>query len=108
MISYNQLRQNNAAFVKAQQENPVVIHTGSAYAVLGATGIYSVNINADYSISCSCSAAKHGKFCYHAAAALVTQLKEEAETDCQYAAHEEAKMRILEGAAGEGDADYIQ
>jgi hypothetical protein len=99
MIGYQQFRGNKPAFTKAQQETPVVLRTGNAHVVLGATGIYTVTITADYSVSCSCPAGKYDKFCYHGAAALLAQLEAEAEAeavaakfDAEEAAHEQSEI----------------
>lgn len=92
MISYQQFRANKTAFAKAQQASPIVIKTVSAYVVLGATGIYSVFINHEYSVGCSCPAGRHGKFCYHAAAALILHLNEAVAFDEQEAKYEEREM----------------
>jgi hypothetical protein len=115
MITYNQFRQNKAAFEKAQQQNPVVLRTGNAHVVLGATGIYTVNITADYSVACSCTAGKYDKFCYHAASALLVQLAEEAEAEAvaakfdeDYVDHE-LQVAVQDYCAtghGYSDADY--
>jgi hypothetical protein len=104
MISYNELRTKKTCFEKAQQQNPIVLRTANAYAVLGATGIYSVTITEDYSVSCTCTAGKHAKFCYHAASALLAQLEEEASATEAEVAHEEYTERIEQN----DDAFYVQ
>jgi hypothetical protein len=115
MISYQQFRQNKTAFTKAQTEQPVVLRTANGYVVLGATGIYTVTVAADYSVACTCTAGKHGKMCYHASAALLAQLEAEAEAQAVAAKFDEAEVDHelretveLYCATGHGysDADY--
>jgi hypothetical protein len=99
MISYQQFRQNKKCFTKAQAENPVIVKTANNYVVLGASGIYTVTVAADYSVACSCTAGKYDKFCYHAASALLTQLEAEAEAakfDAEEAAHEQSEWERRE------------
>ncbi len=91
MISYQQFRANKTAFAKAQTEQPVVVKTANGYVVLGATGIYTVTVAADYSINCTCTAGTHGKMCYHASAALLAQLEAEAEAEAEAAKFDEAE-----------------
>jgi hypothetical protein len=77
MIRYQDFRENKAAFLKAQNQRPVVIKSYAAgYIVLGATAIYTVKIAEDYSVSCTCTASQHYKFCYHAASALIQHVEE--------------------------------
>jgi hypothetical protein len=104
MILYTQFRTNKGAFEKAQQQCPVVLRTRNGYAVLGATAIYSVTITEDYSVSCSCIAGRHNKFCYHVAAALLAQLETEAE-DAQSI---EAIENYTERFEDNEPADYVQ
>lgn len=85
MISYKRLRTNKWAFCKAQIEQPVVLKVGNGYVVLGASGIYTVTVAADYSVACTCTAGKYDKFCYHAAAALLAQLEVNASNDIEAA-----------------------
>jgi hypothetical protein len=104
MILYNEFRTKKSCFTKAQNQSPVVLKTGNGYVVLGATGIYSVKIAEDYSVSCTCTAGKHGKFCYHAAAALLAQLETEAEDAHRIEAHEDYRERLEQN----DDAFYVQ
>ncbi len=115
MINYQEFRTKKSCFIKAQTEQPVVIKTANGYVVLGATGIYTVTVTADYSVGCSCTAGKYDKFCYHAASALLAQLEAEAEAEAAAAKFDEAEAdhELREAvqdycAAGHGysDADY--
>jgi hypothetical protein len=105
MISYNEFRAKKTCFEKAQTQNPVVLKTAANnYIVLGATAIYSVKTTDEYSVDCNCPAGKHGKFCYHAASALLAQLETEAEDAHKIESIENYTERFEENEP----ADYVQ
>ncbi len=77
MIRYQDFRENRATFQKAQNYRPVVIKSYTAgFIVLGESGIYTVKIAEDFSVSCTCTAGTHYKFCYHAASALIQHVED--------------------------------
>jgi hypothetical protein len=106
MINYNEFRTNKTAFTKAQNEKPVVLPAAAGYFVLGATAIYNVQIGDNYSVSCTCTAGRFGKFCYHAASALLAQLELEAPHAEAAAEYEQSEMDRLDlGHYVEDDVD---
>jgi hypothetical protein len=101
MITYAQLKENKTAFAKAKATAPNTFRIAGDFAVMGTNCAYFIAVEKTtdgYTFACECKAGQSNKVCYHAAAAFIEILAEQANKQC-------AKLHTAHYAAGKANAE---